>query len=203
MAHTSNGNQPPNATFWFERTFEKPDEYNNVTNYLINVLVRHQDIAYRSLTNGNSNNEPGISPDDWKRVFFVPTTDYSPQTKQHIQYFVNSLAGAKHAATNNGQTQMIDPNVIIDDPLHPRTYVRFVGTDPVNIPAEHLVGGNIPHGYKALVINASTGIETGTGDWAGNDQNNIPFAGNVVQYLDQDFDGTGISIGIIDTGIVY
>ena len=192
LSHTSNGNQPPNATFWVSRFFIKPDEWNIAVSYPTTTIVRHQDIAYKSLTPGNTGNEPGISPNDWKRVFFVPTTDYSPQTKQHAQYFVNSLAGAKHAATNNGQTQMIDPNVIIDDPLHPRTYVRFVGTDPINIPVDHLVGGNIPHGYKALVINALTGVETGTGDWAGNDQNNIPFAGNVVQRLDQDFTGNGI-----------
>ncbi len=189
---SNTGVTPPSALNWIVRTFTKPDLFNIVTIYAKNALVRFQDIAYKSLTVTNTGNEPGISPDDWTRVFFVPTTEYSPQTKEHIQYWVNALAGAKHAATNNGQTQMIDPNVIIDDPLHPRTYVRFVGTDPLNIPADHLIGGNIPHGYKALVINASTGIETGTGDWAGNDQNNIPFAGNVVQYLDQDFDGTGI-----------
>jgi len=186
------GVTPPSALNWIVRTFTKPDLYVNVTVYAKNDLVRFQDIAYKSLTNANTGNEPGISPDDWTRIFFVSTVDYSPQTKTRIQYWVNALAGAKHAATNNGQTQMIDPNVIIDDPLHPRTYVRFVGTDPTNIPTEHLVGGNIPHGYKALVINASTGVEIGTGDWAGNDQNNIPFAGNVVQYLDPDFDGTGI-----------
>ncbi len=191
LAHTSNGNQPPNATFWVIRFFIKPDEWNIAVSYPTTTIVQFQDIAYKSLTPGNTGNEPGISPDDWKRIFFVPTTNYSPQTKQHAQYWVNALAGAKHAATNNGQTQMIDPNVIIDDPLHPRTYVRFVGTDPVNIPSSHLVGGNIPHGYKALVVNASTGVEEGFGNWAGNDQNNIPFAGNVVQFLDQDFDGTG------------
>jgi len=184
-------NKPPNATFWIVRTFAKPADWSSIVNYAKNVLVKHQDIAYKSLIAGNLNNEPGISPAEWGRVFFVPVTDYSPQTKQHIQYWVNALAGAKHAATNNGQTQMIDPNVIIDDPLHPRTYVRFVGTNPTNIPASHLVGGNIPHGYKALVVNASTGVEEGFGDWTGNDQNNIPFAGNVVQYLDPDFDGTG------------
>ena len=54
-----------------------------------------------------------------------------------------------------------------------------------------MISGNIPHGYKALVVNASTGVEEGFGDWSGNDPNNIPFAGNVVQYLDPEFDGTG------------
>jgi len=195
LAHTSNGNQPPSSE-WIVRTFTKPDLYVNVTNYSKDDLVRFQDIAYKSLTNSNVGNEPGISPDDWTRIFFVPTTDYSPQTKQHIQYWVNALAGSKHAATNNGQTQMIDPNVIIDDPLHPRTYVRVVRDTPLGIPAEHLINGNIPHGYKALVLSTNLetgiGIEVGFGDWAGNDRNNIPFAGNVVQYLDPEFNGNGI-----------
>ena len=183
---------PPNPSVWIVRTFTKPDLYNAVTVYGKNDLVRFQDIAYKSRTNTNTGNEPGISPNNWIRIFFVPTVDYSPFTKNRAQYFINALAGAKHAATNNGQTQMIDPNVIIDDPLHPRTYVRFVGTTPTSIPSDHLVNGNIPHGYKALVIDSTTGIETGTGDWSGNDQNDIPFAGNIVQYLDPDFDGTGI-----------
>jgi len=190
------GVTPPSVLNWIVRTFTKPDLYVNVTVYGKNELVRFQDIAYKSLTVANTGNEPGISPDDWIRVHFVPTVDYSPQTKTHIQYWVNSLAGAKHAATNNGQTQMIDPNVIIDDPLHPRTYVRFVGDNPLGIPADHLVNGIIPHGYKALVlsVNLTTGIgiEVGIGEWAGNDQNNIPFAGNVVQRLDPDLDGSGI-----------
>ena len=196
-AITSNtGVTPPNVLNWIARTFTKPDLFNIVTVYAKNALVRFQDIAYKSLTVANTGNEPGISPDDWTRVFFVPTTEYSPQTKQVIQYWVNALAGAKHAATNNGQTQMIDPNVIIDDPLHPRTYVRFVGDNPLGIPNDHLVDGKIPHGYKALVlsVNLTTGIglEVGLGDWAGNDQNGIPFAGNIVQRLDQDFTGNGI-----------
>ncbi len=191
-AITSNtGVTPPSALNWIVRTFTKPDLYVNVTVYAKHDLVRFQDIAYKSLTDANSGNEPGISPDNWTRVFFVPTVDYSPITKNRVQYWVNALAGAKHAATNNGQTQMIDPNVIIDDPLHPRTYVRFVGTDPANIPAAHLVGGNIPHGYKGLVIDPNDGSETGAGDWAGNDPNGIAFTGNVAQYLDPDFDGTG------------
>jgi len=187
---------PPNPSVWIVRTFTKPDLYSAATIYAKNELVRFQDIAYKSLTASNQNNEPGISPDDWIRVFFIPTTDYSPFTKNRAQYFINALAGAKYAATNNGQTQMIDPNVIIDDPLHPRTYVRFVGDTPLGIPSDHLVNGNIPHGYKALVLSVNLisgiGIEVGFGDWAGNDQNNIPFAGNIVQYLDPDFDGTGI-----------
>lgn len=196
-AITSNtGVTPPSALNWIVRIFTKPDLYVNVTVYAKNDLVRFQDIAYKSLTNANTGNEPGISPDDWTRIFFVSTVDYSPFTKNRAQYWINALAGAKHAATNNGQTQMIDPNVIIDDPLHPRTYVRFVGDNPLGIPTDHLIDGNIPHGYKALVlsVNLTTGIglEVGIGDWAGNDQNNIPFAGNVVQYLDPDFAGTGI-----------
>ena len=53
-----------------------------------------------------------------------------------------------------------------------------------------MIGGNIAYGYKGLVVNATTVVEEGFGDLAGNDQNNIPFAGNIVQNLDPDFDGT-------------
>lgn len=189
--------QPPSALNWIPRTFTKPDEYNNSTTYAKNVLVRFQDIAYKSLVSSNLNNEPGISPDDWIRISFAPTVDYSPLTKNRVQYWVNALAGAKHAATNNGQTQMIDANVIIDDPFHPRTYVRFVGKNPDLIPSTHLVDGNIPHGYKVLVVEPDynvtppTATDTGTGDFAGEDKNGITFAGNIAQYLDPDFDGTG------------
>ena len=198
-AITSNiGVTPPSALNWIVRTFTKPDLYNLVTVYAKHELARFQDIAYKSLTAGNTGNEPGISPDDWIRVSFVPTVDYSPLTKNVVQYWVNALAGAKHAATNNGQTQMIDPNVIVDDPLHPRTYVRFVGKNPTLIPSTHLVNSKIPHGYKALVIDPTylplggTGVEVGEGDWSGNDINGIAFAGNIVQYLDPNRDGTGV-----------
>ncbi len=189
---------PPSALNWIEREFTKPDIYSQTTTYLKNALVRFQDIAYKSLISSNIGNTPGISSDKWTRVFFIPTVDYSPITKNRVQYWVNALAGAKHAATHNGQTQMIDPNVIIDDKLHPRTYVRFVGKNPDLIPSEHLIDNNIPHGYKALVIEpdyllvGGTGIEIGEGDWSGNDVNGLPFAGNIVQYLDPDFNGSGI-----------
>ena len=198
LDHTSSGaSQPPNVTFWVIRFFIKPDAWDVGTPYPTTTIVRHQDIAYKSLTAANTGNEPGISPDNWRRVFFVSTVDYSPQTKNRVQYWVNALAGAKHAATNNGQTQMIDPNVIIDDPLHPRTYVRFVGEDPTLIPANDLIDGRIPHGYKVLVVDPNygasppTATDTGTGDFSGNDPNGVPFAGNIAQYLDPDFDGTG------------
>lgn len=197
-AHTSSGGNQPPSSFWVIRFFIKPNPWNAAISYPTTTIARHQDIAYKSLTPGNTGNEPGISPDDWVRVMFVPTVDYSPLTKNRVQYWINALAGAKHAATNKGQTQMIDPNVIIDDPLHPRTYVRFVGKNPNLIPADHLVGGDIPHGYKALVIDPTylslggTGIEIGEGGWSGNDSNGIPFAGNIVQYLDPNRDGVGI-----------
>jgi len=188
---------PPSALNWEPRTFTKPDLYINTTTYAKNDLVRFQDIAYKSLVSSNTGNEPGISPTEWIRVNFVPTVDYSPKTKNIVQHWINSLAGAKHAATNNGQTQMIDPNVIIDDPFHPRTYVRFVGKNPTLIPSTHLVDGKIPHGYKMLVVEPNYGVtpptatDTGEGDFSGNDKNNITFAGNIAQYLDPDLDGSG------------
>ncbi len=187
----STNEEPPNASFWIVRTFEIPGDWNNVTNYIINILVTHQGIAYKHLVAGGAGNEPGLDTDDWRRISYVPTSDYSPLTKQNTQYWVNALAGAKHAATNNGQTQMVDPNVVVKDKLHPRTFVRLVGINPNLIPTSHKPNGLIPDAYRILCVNPTTGAEEGTGDFSGTDRNNLPFAGNVVEYDDPRKDNTG------------
>lgn len=184
--------QPPNASHWVQRFFEKPALYNAVTVYIKDSLVRLNDIAYKSLTSPNQGNEPGISTDDWIRVSYAPTVDYSPMTKDKAQYWVNALAGARFATTNNSKTAMIDPNVVIDDPLHPRMPVRVAGTSPASIPLDHKIGTIIiPDAYMILVIDPNTGIEMGVGEFAGSDASGVPFAGNIAEYVDRDLDGTG------------
>lgn len=191
--HTSSGgNQPPNATNWVVRTFVIPSTWVTSTSYTIHDLVKQDKIAYKALqshTSSGSNQPPDT--DFWRRVSFPPTVNYSPETKQKAQYWVNALAGAKHAATNNGQTQMIDPNVIIIDTLHPRTYVRYVNSNPTLIPSDLLINGNIPDAFRMLAINPATGVATGAGDFAGNDRNGIAHAGNINEFIDPDLDGTG------------
>lgn len=197
--HTSSGaNQPPNASFWIVRTFTKPAAWATSTSYSKNDLVRHQDIAYKALQahTSSSSNEPGKDPDFWVRVVFVPTVDYSPLTKDKVQYWVNALGGAKHAATDNGKTVWVDPSVAIKDSLHPREPVDYVNTDPSLIPNELKIdfgsGNQIPDAFRMLVINPTTGAETGAGDFSGSDDAGITFAGNIAEYFDPDHDGTGV-----------
>lgn len=188
----STNQPPPNGTFWIQRTFSKPADYVNITTYSKDNLVVFEKIAWKSQIDSNTGNTPGTDEEIWVRVFYVPSVDYSPETKQRPQDWINSLAGAKHADLDTGQTRIIGPNVIIEDDLHPRTYVRFVQTDPSLIPAELKFGGTrIPDAFKMLVIDPATGIETGAGDFAGNDPVGIPFAGNIAQFVDPELDGTG------------
>ncbi len=189
-------NSPPDVLNWIERIFTKPALYNNLIIYVKNDLVRFQDIAYKSLTAANLGNEPGISPDDWIRVFFVPTVDYSPLTKDVAQYWINAMAGAQYADSIDKKTAVIDQNCIIKDINHPRDPVRFLGTTPNDIPSSHLVGGNIPNGYKMLVVlkdaPAGTATDVGTDDFTGNDPQGVTFAGNIAEYRDPNEDGNGV-----------
>ena len=188
---TDNTNQkPPNATFWIERPFEIPSQWINVTNYLINATVTNNDIVYKSLLNGNTGNEPGLDPDIWSRLNFLPGSEYSPLTQgdKGLQNWVNGLGGAKYAATHNNRTAMIDPNEIIFDDLHPRTYVRYVASDPDDISSIYLQGGVLPDGFRVLVATPTytatggTAVIEGLGDFAGNDINGVVFAGNVAEF---------------------
>ena len=191
-------NTPPNASFWIVRTFTKPADWSSSATYSKNDLVKRNDIAFKNIVPiaSPSTDPPGVDTEHWVRVNFAPTVDYSPLTKDKVQYWVNALAGAKYAATNNGQTQTIDPNVIIDDPFHPRTHVDYVNVDPSLIPSELKVDGNIPDAFRMLAVfptgHASQGQEGGIGDFAGNDPAGIAYAGNIIEFVDLDNDGVGV-----------
>ena len=194
----STNESPPNVSYWIQRLFVKPLDFNLVTNYLEFATVVSEKIVWKSTLNGNVGNLPG-SNDTWIRVFYQPPTDYSPETKGRAQDWINALAGSKYADLDTGQTRAIDANCIILDELHPRTYVRFVGKDPTLIPSSLKQGGGtiIPDAFKVLVVEPNygndppTATDTGEGEFAGNDLNGIPFAGNVAQYVDPEKDGTG------------
>lgn len=199
--HTSTvPNSPANDTIitWIQRTFTKPLEWFVGGSFVIDSVVRFNDIAYKSQqTNiGSLVNRPP-NEDFWIRVSWAPTVDYSPLTKDQVQIWINYMAGAKHAATNNGKTAVFDQNCIIKDEKHPRNPVRILGTSPTAIPTDHLVGGNIPNGYKMLVVltnfgvDPPTAIDSGTGEFSGNDPQGIVFAGNIAEYRDPNEDGTG------------
>lgn len=196
-------NSPPDITNWVEREFKKPDEFSPTTLYIKNDLVRFQDIAYKSLSASNIVNEPGISPDDWIRVYFVPTVDYSPLTKDVAQYWINAMAGAKYADQLDNRTSVVDQNCIIKDINHPRNPVRLLGTTPNDIPTSHKVGGNIPNGYKMLVVlkAGNTATNVGTDDFAGSDPHGVTFAGNIAEYRDPNEDGTGVWFVFLESQI--
>lgn len=188
----STNQQPPNALFWIQRTFTPPLDWGTGNFYNVDVIIQNNNIAYKSLQahTSTTNDEPP-NADFWRRISFLPTTDYSPLTKQKIQYWVNAFGGSKHAATQNGQCAMLDPNIVVKDKFHPRTMVRIVRSNPASIPSSHKPNGLIPDGYRILVINAITGAEESTGDFVGNDPNGIPFAGNIAEYIDPNKDNTG------------
>lgn len=190
------GVEPPNAFNWIARTFTQPADWATSQVIAKNDLRRNNFIAYKALQahTSTSNDEPP-NPEFWRRVSFVPTTDYSPETRQKAQYWINALGGAKYAAdpVKHNQTAMLDPSVIVKDKLHPRTMGRVVGTSPSAIPASHLVNGLIPDAYRILVINPATGAEEGTGIFApGNlDRNGLEFPGNIADFVDPNLDNTG------------
>jgi len=178
---------------WIQRTFTKPIEWFVGGSFTIDSIVRFNDIAYKSIqTNTGSIANRPPNDDFWVRVFFPPTVDYSPLTKDRAQDWINFMAGAKFADQNIGKTSVIDMNCIIHDDRHPRNPVRLVNTQPGDIPATHEIDGNIPNGYKILVIDPATGTNTGEGEFAGDDPNGISFPGNIAEYRDPDEDGNGV-----------
>lgn len=186
-------NDEPPSSSWILRQFVIPDAFALFTAYTINNLVVKDRISWKALqshTSSETNQPP--NPEFWTRIFFAPPVDYSPETKNNAQDWINSFAGAIFADQSDGKTRAVDANCIIEDQQHPRTYVRFVGTTPTNIPAILKFGGTrIPDAFKMLVIDPTTGADLGTGIFAGNDPNGIPFAGNIAQFEDRDLDGTG------------
>ena len=191
--HTSSGGNEPPSSDWTLRTFVKPSDWVTSTSYSLHDLVVHSRVAYKATQahTSSSGNEPPTST-HWVRVNFVPSVDYSPMTKNRAQYWINAIAGSIHAATNNQRAMVIDGNCIIKNELHPRLPVDFVFTDPINIPTELKVDGNVPHAFFMLAVDSTDGTEGGTGPFAGNDVNGIPFAGNVIKFHDEDEDGVGI-----------
>lgn len=201
---SSSPNEPTGSgnSFWIQRFFVKPTGFVPSGTKLKNQLFTFVNIAWKAKKTHEADgiNQPP-DPEFWQRVFFVPAVDYSPLTKAKTQNWVNALAGSKFAvgptATNKGRVSMIDPNVIIDDKNHPRTFVRvrrdFPGFQNDNIPSIHLLPGfRIPDGYRILAIKED-GTNPTTGPWQPGlfDRNGIEFAGNILEYVDPNLDGTG------------
>jgi len=175
------------GTFWVNALFEIPDVWQTATNYVSTGTVTHNEVGYTAIQThlSNSTNEPPNS-EFWLRTAYIPTTNYSPLTNQKAQYWINALGGAKHAATENFKSAIVDANIIIKDQFHPRTWVDSVQEDPADIPSTLLNGGQPFHALRALAINPSTGANPTTGPWApGNfDKNDVAFAGSILEFQD-------------------
>ena len=191
---------PTNNSFWRSRAFVKPAQWNDVITYDIHAVIRDNDIAYRCKQAHNSS--PLTRPPNvtyWQRISYLPTTDYSPLTKDKAQYWINALGGGKYAASSgpnqnnpNNKTVIVDPNVIIKDARHPRTWVDRVTNDPGNIPSTEMLDGNkFVHTYRVLVVNPATGEEQGLGAWSGADSQGITYAGRIAEWDDENGDGVG------------
>ena len=198
--NNNKNNQTSSLTHWIQRTFTKPLVWNTSRFYNTDVIIQFHGIAYKSLqshTSTTANAPPNNQY--WIRIFWAPTTDYSPLTKNSRQDWINFMPGAKYADntnTDNRRVQVIDKNCIIKDVNHPRDPVRYIGVSPNQIPAQHRLPGNkIPNAYKMLVMrrntNNGTGTDDGIDDFAGNDPHGVPFAGNIAEYRDPNEDGTG------------
>ena len=80
------------------------------------------------------------------------------------------MAGSQFAVDSTdakqGRVCAIDPNVVVKDANHPRTFVRMVTNNPSNIPAIHKMAGNvIPDAYRVLAIDPATGKAPTSGPW--------------------------------------
>ena len=198
--HISSSTNSPavSSVTWTIRNFVIPPQWQSGVTYGANTVIRNIDIAYRCVRTHSSSIPPPTS--NWIRISYLPTVDYSPLTKNGAQYWINALSGGKFARTSNprtvrslfNRTAMVDPNVVIKHESHPRTWVDRVVQNPNDIPdTEKFEDGTFVNTYRVLVVNPTTGVSVGTGDFAGSDRNGVEYAGRVVEWDDEDGDGIG------------
>ena len=185
---------PPNA-FWIARVFDPAlnFEWSTGVTFQVDQITTHNRIGYKALQQALSStaNEP---PNDefWRRISWAPTVEYSPLKKDKVQYRINALGEAKHAATDNRRTAIITPDVVVKDDNHPRTWVDTIQISDLNIPSELLVNGDTPMDtLRNLCMDVATGLPAGADAFSGNDRNGVPFAGNIAEYVSADGPGNG------------
>ncbi|MBL4817984.1 MAG: hypothetical protein JKY15_01955 [Deltaproteobacteria bacterium] len=189
--HSSTAGQNPSVatTLWIQRFFTKAVDWVTATSYTIYDIIKVGDIAYEALQShtSSSGNKPA-NDSFWVRINFVPTTDYSPQTKGNAQYWINALGGYVDANTNNGKTAYIDHNSIIKDKNHPRTDVDGVYLDSASIPVhlKKLIGGTrYPIDGLRILVNG-----VGLNDFAAIDDNGLIFDNTIAVFRDPQGLGT-------------
>ena len=186
------------GTYWVgPLTFGFKTAWTTATGYIVTQLVEHNNIGYKCIQSHTSNgvNEPPNSA-FWVRESWIPTTDYSPLTKDNFRHWLNAGGGSKYYSNVTFKTNVsvVDPSVVIKDNVHPRTWVDCVANDSVNVYSKaQLMISSLPFdGFRVLSVNPTTGVGT-TGSFDGNtsDINGIAYAGNVVEYRDPNLDQTG------------
>ena len=202
-AHTALPGETPPSTlgvFWVGAlTFSiKPTWSANPVGYTRTFMATHNEIAYQCAKTHQPSNASNEPPNDefWHRSSWPPISNYSPLTKGKAQYWINALGGAKYAATEakRNKPAMIDPSVVVKDRLHPRTWVDCVTNDStvMRLKTDLMKNGLEFDTFRVLCVDPSTGIGSiGLGDFSGNDPNNEPLAGNIIEYRDPDHDQTG------------
>lgn len=200
QANLSDGtNSPPNLSFWLGRNFDLSAYFEWQTGLTItkNEVYRHNKIGYRAEVDHTSNtsNEPP-NPDFWQRVSYAPTVDYSPLTVGRAQYWVNAMGGAKYAATDNGRSAVLSPDLLVQDDQHPRTWVDTIQYDPSLIPSTLLKSGLPYDTLRVLVIDQSDGTDRGEGGFSGTDSNGVTFAGNIAEWNGSQTTGEWLVVGL-------
>ena len=192
--HVSAAGQSPDVatTLWIQRLFTKPAEWADSTSYAIHDIRKIGDIAYEALqshTSSSANKPPNNS--FWSRINFVPTTDYSPLTKQKAQYWINAMGGYVDANVNNGKTAYVDHNSVIKNETHRRTDVDGIYADSDSIPVhmKKLISATrYPIDGLRILVNG-----TGLNDFAQLDPNGIAFDNTIAVFRDpQGLGTTGI-----------
>lgn len=200
--HTSTSSSPPNTllgTYWIGGlTFTFPSQWVSGTGYTRTGFVIHNDIGYKALQThtASASNEP---PNDqyWVRESWIPTTNYSPLTNNKVQHWINAMGGSKYSenVTFKNNVAVVDPSVIVQDKLHPRTWVDAVGNDVVNIQskAQLMISSSPFDGFRVLCIHPTTGSGSSSSGFStsGNDPNGVAYAGNVIEYRDPSLNQTG------------
>lgn len=175
--HTSSGvNEPPNATFWIQRFFIKPALWSGATTYTKDETVSFNRKAYKSLQGGNLNNTPSTSPAFWIEIRFHSPVDYSPLTKDKAQYWINAGGGWLTANVDDELTAVLDPNVVIFDDKHPRTWVDTTQVDSALLDSAVLISGS-PFDTLRVLVNG-----TGLNDFAGLDPKGVSKDNAVLEY---------------------
>ena len=208
LDHTSSSSNNPSTgigvTWVGPRPFTiEADWVARVGGYTNTTLRVHNDIGYKCIKShapADSTNEP---PNDqyWVRESWMPVSNYSPLTNNKAQHWINAMGGSKYSEdyAMRDHPAVVDPTVIIQDKLHPRTWVDAVEDSYTALLLKTDLlkstgSGSKPFdGLRVLCVDPSTGSASSSSGFStsGNDPNGVAYAGNVIEYRDPSLNQTG------------